>query len=181
MRRKTLRAATLALLIGAAGCSQNREARYVYRDGNYGVIGIARDTKAARREADRLMTRHFPDGFDVVREEEIETGSRKADQLTKRNSSIKPGAGMSQFLIGVGGASAENESKFVDDVKLHEVRIIYRNRQSGSQEGFTATASITPEMYSDPNRKSRAVGEEKLLATAGPAPDAEVRPASKSD
>lgn len=184
MRRKTLPLASFAILCGSVGCTQSREAHYAYRDGNYGVVKIANDTKSSRRQAQKLMAQHFPDGYEIIREEEIETGSRKADQRSKRNTSIKPGAGMSQFMVGMGDSSAESESTFVDEVKLHEVRILYRNRKAQGQAGFASVASITPEMYNDPNRKFHDAAEEKLIAkadAAGPKADAGVKPASKAD
>lgn len=183
MRRNASWLAMFLFLLVAAGCSQNRGARYVYRDGNHGVIGLADHTNRTRRRAEALMAQHFPDGFDIVREEEIETGSRKSDWSRLRNKMIKPGAGAAEFLIGMGTASSETSTKYVDDIKLHELRVIYQNRQGEAQSGFTTLASINPQMYNDPNRKLRDLDEESLLATAKPASkaDADVKQASKPD
>jgi len=76
----TLRKTALALVLAAffissfAGCS----ARQVIRDRDYGVVAIPANTNSwpfkYRDKASELMTAHFPDGYEVVREEEVVTG-----------------------------------------------------------------------------------------------------------
>jgi hypothetical protein len=169
-------AAACAALAGAAGCARDREARYVYRDGQYGVIGIPKNTAEWHHRAEKLMTQHFPGGYDIVREEEIDSGTRKADLETKRSAGIKPGAGMSQFLIGLGESQRSSEQKYSDETKLHESRIIYRSRTPTPEPGFSLASTLTPEMYADPNSKSRhGEADKPLLAEA----KAKVDPAVK--
>lgn len=182
MRPNASLAAVLSLLLGvSSGCSRNPTARYVYRDGNHGVIGLTNNTESTRRQAERLMIQHFPDGYDIVREEEIDTGSRKSDQTTGASSKFTPNSAIAKLIVGEGSASTEAKSNFVDNLKLHEARIIYRNRKSMSQAGFASIASITPEMYVDPNRGLRDQDGEGLLATAKPKTDVAIKQASGSD
>ena len=88
MRWKTLSFVALTVACGAvAGCSHDRGVRSVYRDGRYGVIALEQDTKSTRKQAAKLMAEHFPDGYEIVREEEIDTGARKSDHRGAQSTS----------------------------------------------------------------------------------------------
>ncbi len=183
MRWKTLSFVALTVTCGAAaGCSHDREARYVYRDGKYGVIALERDTKTSRKQAAKLMAEHFPGGYEIVREEEIDTGARKSDQAVKQATAIKPGAGVSRFLVGVGESSVSSQTNYQDELRLHEVRIIYRNGKEKQEAGYTALSSATPEMYADPNKDARHRESGKVvIAGAKSKGDAEVKKVSKEE
>ncbi len=188
MRVDTLAFAGFGVMCGVlSGCAHVQEARYVYKDGTYGVIALERDSKNSRKQAEKMMSRHFPGGYEIVREEEIETGTRKSDQVSKQASQIKPGAGMSRLFVGVGESSVSSETNNQDEVRLHEVRIIYRNRKDGPVAGFTALASATPEMYVDPTQadhKKDAHKTEKgktMIADAKPKGDPVVKKALTDD
>jgi hypothetical protein len=183
MRRKTLLVVALSAAWGPLlGCSQEREARYVYRDGRYGVIALDSDTKTSRQQAAKLMSDHFPGGYEIVREEEIDTGSRKSEQAQKQASAIKPGAGVSRLLVGIGESSRSSEKNYQDELRLHEVRIIYRSSNDKQEAGYTALSSATPEMYADPNKAIRHLETTKVLtAGAKNKGDSEVKKASKDD
>ncbi len=91
MESKTLGIAAMALACsGLAGYDRDREARHVYRDGHHGVIGIARNTPATRHQAVRMMAQHFPEGYEIVREEEIDAGARTSARDTAQSSGTRP-------------------------------------------------------------------------------------------
>lgn len=177
MVRTRPRIAAIALAFaGATGCARDREARYVYRDGQYGVIAVPKNTASWHHQAERLMAQHFPAGYDIVREEEIDSGTRKADLDMKRKVGINPGAGMSQLLVGLGASERSREEKYSDETKLHESRIIYKSRVAAPEVGFAVASTLTPEMYADPNSKVRhGEADKPLLADA----KAKVDPAVK--
>ena len=59
------------LLLAAAGCMKPIVARYVYQDHDFGVVAIPINTylgkMSFRDEAEDLMARHFPEGYEIVR------------------------------------------------------------------------------------------------------------------
>jgi hypothetical protein len=70
----------LFLALGTMGCASTEQARYVYQDGQFGVVGIPENTdhwpSFYRERADALMKQHFPTGYEIVRAEEVDAGSR---------------------------------------------------------------------------------------------------------
>src|SRR4051794_28788029 len=97
--RRTFQAGIVSAMLGGtlAGCSGSREARYVYQDGQYGVIGIPQNTKRwphnYRGQADNLMESHFPDGYEIVRAEEVEEGDRILDSKSASEREYEPSLG----------------------------------------------------------------------------------------
>ncbi len=79
----------------AAGCQSVPDARYVYQDGEFGVIGIPRNSPYGRKDynlqARELMTRHFPEGYEIVRAEEVVEGERTLDTAIKKELATEPG------------------------------------------------------------------------------------------
>jgi hypothetical protein len=188
MRVNPLAFVGFAVMCGIlGGCAQVQEARSVYKDGTYGVIALERDNKNSRRQAEKMMAQHFPGGYEIVREEEIVTGTRKSDQVSKKASEIKPGAGMSHLFVGVGESSVSSETNNQEEIKIHEVRIIYRNRKDKPVAGFTALASATPEMYKDPTIEDHKKDDPKsekgkvVIAGAKAKDDPVVKKASTDD
>ena len=62
------------------GCASTSDARYVYQDGEFGVVAIPQNTPRGpnhyRAQAEALMAQHFPEGYEIVRAEEVVEGSR---------------------------------------------------------------------------------------------------------
>lgn len=59
-----------ALLAG--GCAK---ARYVSKGPNEGIIAMPNDTPRLRKQAEKLMAAHFPEGYEIVYEYEEKVGS----------------------------------------------------------------------------------------------------------
>src|SRR5262249_62347750 len=80
--RGGIRAAALLsiLVMGESGCAGVSQVRYVYQDGQSGVIGMPENSSRwptyYRKHAEELMQRHFPEGYEIVRAEEVVEGSR---------------------------------------------------------------------------------------------------------
>jgi hypothetical protein len=160
MWRKLGQVAALAVVcLMGVGCMSTPDARYVYQDGQYGVIGIPRNTsigkKDYREQAHELMIRHFPDGYEIVRAEEVVEGERTLDTARKLEVDSEPGvAALNQYLkLGKIAKSESLDQK--DSLKITESRIIYRRKPDGKvtgHDGFTALADLSPEFYIDPNQ-----------------------------
>src|SRR3954470_16708697 len=158
MGRKPWRVAALAAVcFGGLGCMTTPEARYVYQDGEYGVIGIPRNSSLGRRdyreEAYHLMSLHFPEGVEIARAEEVVEGERVFEAARKLEVDSEPGvSALNQYLkIGKFAKSTAIDQK--DTVHITESRIIYRRKQDGKatgHDGFAAVATASPELYLDP-------------------------------
>lgn len=73
----------LALVVSAlAGC---QSARYVTKDADHGVIAIPSNAARFRRQAEKLMAGHFPEGFAVSEEEAAPPVSATAGAGSRRN------------------------------------------------------------------------------------------------
>src|SRR3954454_19892854 len=70
----------VAAVAAAPGCAVTQGVRYVYQDGQFGVVGVPENTDRwptyYRSKAEMLMCAHFPRGHEVVRAEEVVEGSR---------------------------------------------------------------------------------------------------------
>ena len=174
MARNTWRLRIVAVfcLLGA-GCSTPPVARYVYQDGDYGVIGIPRNTplgkKDFREQADELMLRHFPDGFEIVRAEEVVEGERTLDTAMKRELETEPGfmALNQAFKLGKLAKSSSFDQK--DITHITESRIIYKRKdltKPTGHDGYSLLTSLGPKLYLDPNESARKLNNELLLAAA---------------
>lgn len=149
--------ASLALA-AAGGCAGVAPARYVYQDGEFGVVGIPENTDRwpthYRRQAEALMDRHFPDGHEIVRAEEVVEGSRT---LTVQDSGAAELAPKLPAPLGSVGKLGHTGSRSQSDtLKIKECRIIYRRaRRPAPPEGYAELASLTPTLYIDPNAAER--------------------------
>ena len=177
-RNLRLKAALAAISFCATGCMTTPDARYVYQDGEYGVIGIPRNTslgkKNYREQAYGLMTRHFPEGFEIVRSEEVVEGERTLDTARKVELDSEPGFAAFNQMLKVGKFAKSTSSDQKDSLKITESRIIYRRKPDGKStghDGFTALANLAPDFYLDPNAQLRKeLKEGTLLAKKdGPA------------
>lgn len=145
-------------LISAAGCAGMHEARYVYQDGEYGVVGIPENTNLwptyYRDRAEALMKGHFPEGHEIVRAEEVVEGSRTTTVKGTNTAQIEPRLPAPLLTIGKIGLTADRSQ--ADSVKIKECRIIYRRTPtSAPSEPFSALATPTPAPYVDPNALER--------------------------
>jgi hypothetical protein len=152
----------IALPLGLGGCMTTPDARYVYQDGQFGVIGIPRNTslgkKDYRSQAHELMIKHFPEGYEIVRAEEVVEGERTLDTARKVDFETDPGVAALNQIIKVGKLAKSETLDQKDSVKITESRIIYRRKPNGhptGNDGFTSVATLAPELYIDPNELTR--------------------------
>ncbi len=147
------------IALGTLGCSGAREVRYVYQDGHSGVIGMPANTskwpKYYRKHADKLMEQHFPDGYEVVRAEEVVEGSRTLTINGTNSAEIQPTASSQLLAVGkLGRTSTRSQS---DSLKIKECRILYRKAEHldpQSQLEYAERAMWTPASYIDPTRST---------------------------
>ncbi len=178
-----IKAALVATCLGVTGCMSTPDARYVYQDGEYGVIGIPRNTsigkKDYRQQAFELMTKHFPEGFEIVRSEEVVEGERTLDTARKIELDSEPGVAAFNQLLKVGKFAKSTSLDQKDSLKITESRIIYKRKPEGKtagRDGFTALATLSPELYLDPNAQFRKDSKDGTLLAKKDAP-----PAAKPD
>ena len=131
------------------------------------------------------MARHFPEGYEIVRAEEVNEGERILDLGRKTELETEPKlAALNQvFKLGKLDRTTSYEEK--DKLQVRECRIIYRRKspRSVSRTGqFAAVGWPAPRFYIDPNEILRHQMSADLLAKAGTAKkastDLEVRQAS---
>ncbi len=160
----------------SGGCASSQGVRYVYQDGNFGVVGMPENTDRFpshyRHKAEKLMEEHFPDGHEIVRAEEVVEGERTLKLEGSKTAEVTPQSGTSIISIGkLGRTSSRSQA---DTTKIKECRIIYR--RIGSPEvptGFAAAADPTPTQYVDPNaveRHKMITGEADKKAADHPKP-----------
>jgi hypothetical protein len=164
---------TVALFcLGLGGCMTPPDARYVYQDGQYGVIGIPRNTplgkKDYRAQALELMTRHFPEGYEIVRAEEVVEGERTLDTARRIELDSEPGVAALNQMIKVGKFAKSTSLDQKDSIKITESRILYRRKPDGpsrGRDGFASgeLAKLGPEYYLDPNDDIRKGIKEALM------------------
>ncbi|AGA31119.1 hypothetical protein [Singulisphaera acidiphila] len=164
--------ALVGLLSLASGCAMQPDARYVYQDGQFGVIGIPQNTKFGRKnfqaQAEELMSRHFPDGYEIVRSEEVVEGQRSLDSGRKTEIATEPSFKALDQMIKLGKLAETRSVEQKDSIPILESRIIYKRKTADGPQGangFAALASATPQFYIDPNDMTRCKAL-KLLAEA---------------
>ena len=151
--------------IASTGCATSQGVRYVYQDGNFGVVGMPENTDRwphhYRHKAEKLMEEHFPDGHEIVRAEEVVEGERTLKVEGSRTAEVSPQGTSTVLSVAKFGHSSSRST--ADTTKIKECRIIYR--RIGSPEvpsGFSSVADPTPTQYVDPNALERhkiATGE----------------------
>jgi len=132
----------------------------VYQDGQSGVIGLPENTSHwptyYRKHAEELMSKHFPAGYEIIRAEEVEEGSRTLTINGTNAAEIDTGnAGKILSLGKLGRTSSRTQA---DSVKIKECRIVYK--KTGSEptvkHGEYADQAIwNPTAYIDPNSTAR--------------------------
>jgi hypothetical protein len=156
----------LSVVIASSGCAGTYQARYVYQDGQFGVVGIPRNTEHwpthYRSQAEELMARHFPQGYEIVRAEEVVEGSRVLTTNGSGTAEVSAGLPLPVLKIGtIGLSSSRNQA---DSVKIKECRILYKKAEPGGTpkgERYAEQASLTPTTYVDPNAIARKQAEGK--------------------
>lgn len=143
-------ASVLALVV--AGC-QIPNARYVSKGPNTGEVAMPTDTPANRERARKLMSAHFPDGYEIVWESEKVVGETVRENVHTHNRF--PGAGMvaghsrgkkhkhtSFGFVGVQPA-LQNTHRTTSSVDQTEWRIQYRRRRGRlSQPGGSSIGHL---------------------------------------
>jgi hypothetical protein len=150
----------LLSLLALAGCAGTGQARYVYQDGQYGVIGIPENTcrwpTYYHTQAERLMAEHFPGGYEIVRAEEVVEGSRTLIVGGATSAEIGPGLPAPALRVARLGRTATRKQS--DSVKIHECRIVYKRADAPHHDQpalFADRSSLTPTLYVDPNASAR--------------------------
>jgi hypothetical protein len=150
-----------------SGCALTSGARYVYQDGEYGVVAIPRNTANGRsryrKQAEALMARHFPGGYEIVRAEEVALGSRTLTVGRSGSAELAPESS-SRLFTGFKLARSRTRSE-ADTLTVTECRIIYKKAghplPPGALTAFTPEASLNPTCYIDPNNEVRNHPKEK--------------------
>jgi hypothetical protein len=155
------------------GCMKPIVARYVYQDHDFGVVAIPMNTylgKASfRDEADELMARHFPDGYEIVRAEEVNEGERTLDVGKKTQFETEPNLTALNQMIKLGKLDQTTSFEQKDKIQVRECRIIYKRKLRKSPEEigqFAALNSLNPRFYIDPNEMVRRQNEEMVAKNA---------------
>jgi hypothetical protein len=114
------------------GCGTS--ARYVVKENDGGIVSIPSNSNSwpgyNRREAEKLMMNHFPDGYEVVREEEAVVGQTSSTNVQESRSPIVVG---NKAIPGLETTSTNATTSVRDHT---EWRIYYRHKQ-----GFNVTKS----------------------------------------
>lgn len=176
MKRLFRRAIGFGLLgLAAGGCAMMPKARYVYQDGEYGVVAIPVNTflekEDFRAQAEVLMAQHFPEGYEIVRAEEVEQGQRTLDLGKKTELDTEPNLTALNQMIKLGKLARTTSFEERDSVQIRECRIIYKRKSAGtpgSSGQFTAMANLSPPFYIDPNELMRKQCKAELATRIPP-------------
>jgi hypothetical protein len=165
------RIAVVLGLVGLAlpGCASLSEARYVYQDGEFGVVAIPRNTPEGpnhyRQQAEALMAQHFPEGYEIVRAEEVVEGSRTLTTGKTGTTELSPQVTPHLLaLLKVGASMTRNQA---DTLALRECRIVYRKadpRSGPASGGFAPLSTLTPACYLDPAIEAKKNDKEPVKA-----------------
>lgn len=162
-----------------AGCSRPIVARYIYQDGEFGVVGIPINTYRKRvdfrDQANALMVRHFPEGYEIVRAEEVIEGERTLDVGKRTELETEPGLGALHQVLKIGRLDRTTSYEQKDKLQVRECRIIYQRKPPGTPGPpgrFAVASSVGPALYIDPNEvlRRQIKTSTELLAKAPPAP-----------
>jgi hypothetical protein len=155
MRAWVFRISLLAIF--TSGCATTQSVRYVYQDRDFGVIGMPENTNRwptyYHRKAEKMMANHFPDGYEIVRAEEVTEGSRTLKIEGSKTAEIGPQVPAELLKIARFGRTASRSQ--ADVMKLKECRIIYRRGDHSEESRFSTDVECTPTRYLDPNEAER--------------------------
>lgn len=160
--RSAIRVLSVVLVACACsfGCATSNQARYVYQDGQFGVVGIPQNTDLwpthYRERAEALMNQHFPDGYEIVRAEEVVEGSRVLTLNGSNSAQVEAETVLPLLKVGKIGRTASRTQ--ADNLKIKECRILYKKvgvEGTPPEIGFADRATLQPEPYIDPNAEAR--------------------------
>ena len=141
----------------AAGCAETGGVRYVYQDGQFGVVGMPENSDRwpthYRRKAEELMTAHFPEGHEIVRAEEIVEGTRTFKVEANRTAELCPALPTEVLKVARLGRTTSHSR--ADQIKIKECRIIYRKAPRPNADGYAEVATLDPVRYVDPNTRGK--------------------------
>jgi hypothetical protein len=142
------------IIASFTGCAATHQVRYVYQDGEFGVVGMPENTDRwptrYRHQAENLMVAHFPEGHEIVRAEEVVKGSRTLTVQGTNSAELTPHLPAATLIVGKLGRSATRSQ--ADNVKIEECRIVYRKAsRPGSPSTYAPLATLTPTKYVNPN------------------------------
>jgi hypothetical protein len=171
-----------------AGCMRPMVARYVYQDHDFGVVAIPMNTylgkMSFRGEAEALMARHFPDGYEIVRAEEVNEGERTLDVGRKTQIETEPNFSALNQMIKLGKLDQTTSFEQKDKIMVRECRIIYKRKSAASPASFgqfAAISSINPRYYIDPNEIVRRQNADMIAKNAAELMAKNATTAKKSD
>lgn len=142
----------------SGGCAASQGVRYVYQDGDFGVVGMPENSDAwpthYRRRAEKLMDAHFPEGHEIVRAEEVVEGERTLTLEDSKSAEVLPQ--LPSPLLNIAKIGRSESVTQADTLKIKECRIVYR--RTGAPEktnGYASAAGLNPSRYIDPNEPER--------------------------
>jgi hypothetical protein len=162
-RTRSLQPVLLLLaLVTFAGCSTIHDVRYVYQDADFGVVGLPENTDDwpthYRSRAEKLIERHFPQGHEIVRAEEVIEGERTTKSEGSNTAEVTPQ--LPAALLNVAKLGHSERHSQSDTLKLKECRIVYRRSDLVAKpEGYARAADLNPARYIDPNDAERRKAE----------------------
>src|ERR1700679_937562 len=163
MKRGLPQAVSLGcLLLATSGCYTPMVARYIYQDGEYGVVGIPVNSYQKglnfQGQAEELMSRHFPEGYEIVRAEEVNEGERIRDVGRKTEFETEPAVAVLNQIIRLGSLNRTTSFAEKDKLQVRECRIIYKKKSvhtPGRTGQFASVTSLAPPLYIAPNEVLR--------------------------
>jgi len=140
----------------------DQSVRYVYQDKDFGVVGMPENTNRwptkYRHRAEKLMDRHFPEGHEIVRAEEVDAGSRTVKVEGSRTAELGPQLPAEVIKVAKFGRTASRSQS--DVTRIKECRIVYRRRAGSEAPGYSPDIEATPAQYIDPNDEARKKSDE---------------------
>ena len=137
-------------------------ARYIYQDAEFGVVGIPVNNYQKktdfRAQAEGLMSRHFPEGYEIVRAEEVNEGERILDLGRRTQIETEPKVASLNQIIRLGSLNRTTSYEQKDKLQVRECRIIYKKKSihtPGRTGQFASVTSLAPPLYIDPNELLR--------------------------
>jgi hypothetical protein len=163
MKRDIIPAVCLLFLwLPSCGCYTPMVARYIYQDGEFGVVGIPVNNYQKRvdfrAQAESLMARHFPEGYEIVRAEEVNEGERIRDVGRKTELETEPAVAVLNQIVRLGSLNRTTSFAEKDKLQVRECRIIYKKKSihtPGRTGQFASATSLAPPLYIDPNEIMR--------------------------
>jgi hypothetical protein len=118
------------------------------------------------------MAKHFPEGYEVVRAEEVVEGSRTLTINGSNAAEIQPAA--SSHLLAIGKLGRTTSRTQADSLKIKECRILYKKSEQvdpQKQLDYAEQAMWTPAPYIDPNAIDRKLAKGKPVESKSAEPE----------